>query len=140
MPTKRLSTAKRRQRIIDRDGGRCTNPQCLDPTSGPYEVDHIIGIFYHDLDPERWPIERLEADDNLRTLCQTCHKIHSRNQTALRAHIKRLAYAYHAGVSRNLAEAGSSDSEKRDRHKNQSRNRHRFNWSRARRRTSTVKE
>lgn len=49
--------ASRRARILDRDGYRCRD--CGRP--GRLEVHHVDGDAMND------------ADDNLRTLCRTCH-------------------------------------------------------------------
>lgn len=83
-------TKLRRRRILQRDGHRCQHPGCGDPTAGPFEIDHVVGLFFQEIDPDKWTIEILEADDNLRTLCIACHKMHTAEQAALRGKLRRL--------------------------------------------------
>jgi 5-methylcytosine-specific restriction protein A len=55
-----------RRRVLDRDGGRCV--LCGRPAS---DADHVVGR----AEAERlgWPHERIEALDNLRSLCGPHH-------------------------------------------------------------------
>lgn len=77
-------TSRDLARIAERDGLHCA--KCGNSV-GPFELDHEIPLFFHDLDPERWPLARLEADDNLRLLCVECHK----QETTVGAKIRKKA-------------------------------------------------
>lgn len=56
-----------RERIWERDNGRCVGPYCQDKPAGslPLDVAHIDHI-HSGKNGSNW-------DDNLRTLCRRCH-------------------------------------------------------------------
>ena len=62
--------ARDRAFLATRDGHKC---RLCQNKSGPFDIDHIVPIWFHRIDPERWPLARLEANDNLRLLCGECH-------------------------------------------------------------------
>lgn len=81
MPRKPMTKA-RRNRIKKRDGEGCAIPDC--PNMGEH-VDHHIPLW---LQP--WSKLDLEADENLRLICQPCHTRKTRAEAAARAKSKRL--------------------------------------------------
>lgn len=96
MASRLKMTAKRRARILERDGHRCV--RC--GSAKGIEIDHEIGLFFHDIDPARWPLSKLEDDNNLRSLCWFCHREHTNAQAAIRKKIRRITRANKPKVKR----------------------------------------
>lgn len=72
-----MITAKKRRRILDRDGYRCV--EC-GTDNEPFEVDH-------------WHATALggtDDDENLRTLCAHCHRIKTNRDVRMIAKGRRL--------------------------------------------------
>jgi hypothetical protein len=82
--------ANQRQRILERDSFVCHGQACFDREAGPFEIHHVVGLFYAEMDPQRWTMEVLNDDNNLVTLCSVCHAEYSAAQAALRAKLKRI--------------------------------------------------
>jgi len=63
---------KTRARIIERDSGLCVPCGKQDRTTMGTEVDHITSKA--EARANGWTNEQIEADANLQTICESCHR------------------------------------------------------------------
>lgn len=78
MPNRKAMTSRRRERIIAQHGARC---YCCQAEGVPLDIDHWVPLF----------LGGSEDDENLRPLCQPCHRKKTAQENRVRGKINRLS-------------------------------------------------